>query len=48
MDVNGILKKAEDLRASDAHFISGLKPILRINRELVTLDEFNVITKDDM
>ena len=48
MDVNGILKKAEDLRASDAHFISGLKPILRINRELVTLDEFNVITRDDM
>ena len=48
MDVNGILKKAEDLKASDAHFISGLKPILRINRELVTLDEFNVITKDDM
>ncbi len=48
MDVNGILKKAEDLKASDAHFISGLKPILRINRELVTLDEFNVINKDDM
>ena len=48
MDVNGILKKAEELGASDAHFISGLKPILRINRELVTLDEFDVITKDDM
>ena len=48
MDVNGILKKAEDQMASDAHFISGLKPILRINRELVTLNEFDVITKDDM
>ena len=48
MDVNGILKKAEEQRASDAHFISGLKPILRINRELITLQEYDVISKDDM
>ena len=48
MDVNGILKKANEQKASDAHFVSGLKPILRINRELVTLDEYDVITKDDM
>lgn len=48
MDVNGILKKANEQKASDAHFISGLKPILRINRELVTLEEYDVITRDDM
>ena len=48
MDVNGVLKKAKEQKASDAHFISGLKPILRINRELVTLDEYDVLTKDDM
>ena len=48
MNVNEILKRADEQRASDAHFITGLKPILRINRELVTLDDFDVITKEDM
>ena len=48
MDVTGILKKAEQQMASDAHFISGLKPILRVNRELITLEEYDVISKDDM
>lgn len=48
MNVDEILKKANEQRASDAHFVSGLKPILRINRELVTLEEYDKITDDDM
>ncbi len=48
MDINGILKKASEQRASDVHFICGLKPILRINRELIRLEEYDLITKDDM
>ena len=39
IDVNAILKKAEDVGASDVHFISGLKPIIRVYRELVTINE---------
>ena len=48
MDVNEILKKAEEMRASDVHFVSGLNPIVRVNRELKTLDEYEVITNEDM
>ena len=48
IDVNAILKKAQDSKASDVHFISGLKPILRINRDLTTAEEFDTITESDM
>lgn len=48
IDVNKILKIANEKKASDAHFISGLKPMLRIHRELVTVEESDVITKEDM
>ncbi len=48
MDINGILREAQERRASDAHFVSGLKPVLRINRELISLENFDVITNDDM
>lgn len=48
IDVNSILKKANQINASDAHFISGIKPMLRINRELIPVEESDVITKEDM
>lgn len=48
IDVNAILKKAEDVGASDVHFISGLKPIIRVYRELVTINEAEEISKDDI
>ena len=35
IDVNAILKKAEDVGASDVHFISGLKPIIRVYLSLI-------------
>ena len=48
MNVDEILRKANEAGASDAHFVSGLKPILRVNRELITLEEYDKITDDDM
>ena len=48
IDVNGVLSKAKQIGASDAHFIAGIKPTIRINRDLVELDEYEVITKEDI
>lgn len=48
IDVNMVLKQGQDKGASDAHFISGLKPMLRINRNLIALEECDVITPEDM
>ena len=33
MDVNSILAEAKKLDASDVHFITGIKPIIRVNRD---------------
>ncbi len=48
INVNAVLKKAQEQKASDAHFISGLKPMLRINRDLISIEESDIITIDDM
>src|SRR5574344_1206366 len=48
IDVNKVLNKGKQLKASDAHFISGLKPMLRINRDLVEVSNCDIITNDDM
>ena len=48
VNVDNILKSAIERDASDVHLISGLKPILRIARNLVTYDECDVLTVEDM
>ena len=48
IDINGILKRGEDQKASDAHFICGLKPYLRINRDLVEVTDSDRLTESDM
>lgn len=48
IDVNNILKVAKEREASDIHFICGLKPMLRINRDLTSLEEAQPITEQDM
>lgn len=48
INVNQIIKMGEEKGASDVHFISGLKPILRINRDLIPVEESPIISKDDM
>lgn len=48
VDINGILKRAEEKMASDVHFICGLKPNFRINRDLIVDEESSILTEDDM
>ena len=48
IDVNAVLDKGKALKASDAHFINGLKPMLRVNRDLIEFEDSDIITKDDM
>lgn len=48
MDMNKILEMAIEKDASDIHLIAGNKPILRISRELVPIDDMKVLTAEDM
>ena len=48
MNMDKILNIAIEKEASDIHLISGNKPILRIARELVPIEEMDVLTTDDM
>ena len=48
INVNEIINKAVESGASDIHFISGLKPTLRINRDLIPIEEEKIISDDDM
>jgi len=46
--IDKILDKAIEKDASDVHLICGLKPVLRIMRDLVEIEDENVLTEDDM
>ena len=46
--IEKILQIAKEKDASDVHLICGLKPILRIIRDLVQIEEMKVLTEDDM
>ena len=48
VDINGILKRAEEKMASDVHFICGLKPNFRINRDLIVDEGSSILTESDM
>lgn len=48
MDMNEILDKAMEKDASDVHLIVGNKPMLRIARSLVSIEEMEVLTAEDM
>lgn len=48
MNMDKILDIAMERDASDVHLICGNKPILRIVRELVPIEEMDVLTEDDM
>lgn len=48
INVNEIINKAVESGASDIHFISGLKPTLRVNRDLIPIEEEKIISDDDM
>lgn len=48
MNMDKILDIAMERDASDVHLICGNKPMLRIVRELVPIDEMEVLTPEDM
>lgn len=48
IQIEDIMKIAIEKNASDIHLMSGLKPMLRIIRGLKEIEEFEVLTDDDM
>lgn len=48
IDIDRILLAAIEKDASDIHLVCGIKPILRIRRDLVEMEEFETLTEDDM
>lgn len=48
IDIDNILRIAIDREASDVHLIRRLKPIIRVNRELIRLEEHDVLTDEDI
>ena len=46
--IEKIFELARDRDASDIHLIPDLKPILRITRDLIPIEEFNELTDEDM
>ena len=48
VDINKILERAIEDKASDVHIIKGLRPIYRINRALVEVAESEVVTEKDL
>ena len=48
VDMDEVLRTAKEKDASDVHLISGLKPMLRIARELTPIEDMDVLTPEDM
>ncbi len=48
MNINAILSEAKKMKASDVHFIPGIKPKIRVNRDLIELEQYEPIDKDDI
>ena len=48
VDISRIIKTAIEKDASDIHLIMGIKPIIRIKRELTEISDFNILTDEDM
>ena len=48
INIDKILNIAIKKDASDVHLICGIKPTLRIRRDLVEIEEFDILTEDDM
>ena len=48
IDIEKVLRKAINEDASDIHLIAGIKPVLRIRRDLVHIEECEELTEEDM
>lgn len=45
INIERVLRTAKEREASDIHLIYGLKPMLRISRELQPIEEIEVLTR---
>ena len=48
VDIDKIIRTAKERDASHIHLIFGIKPILRVRRDLIELDDFDILSEDDM
>lgn len=48
INIDKVLKMAKEKNASDVHLIHGLKPMLRIARDLIPIEEIAELTEDDL
>ena len=48
INIDKVLKTAKEIDASDVHLIYGLKPMLRIARDLKAIEEMEELTTEDM
>ncbi|MCI8361856.1 MAG: PilT/PilU family type 4a pilus ATPase [Clostridia bacterium] len=48
INIDEVLKKAKELDASDVHLVCGLKPMIRISRELKPIEEMDILEEDNM
>lgn len=48
VDIEKVIKTAKEKDASDIHLIFGLKPMLRISRELNPMEDMDELTVDDL
>ena len=48
IDIEKIFKYAIEKNASDIHLIKGIKPMVRIARELLEIEEIKILTEEDM
>ena len=48
INMDKLLKMAQEKDASDIHLIYGLKPMLRIARDLIPVEEEEELTEEDL
>ncbi len=48
VDIDNIIKIAIEEDASDIHLVSGRRPTIRIARELIELEKFEILKEPDM
>lgn len=48
IDIDKIMYLAIKKDASDIHLIAGIKPVMRVRRDLINYEEFDVLTEEDM
>ena len=48
IDIDKIMYLAMKNDASDIHLIAGIKPVMRVRRDLINYEDFDILTEEDM